>query len=63
MLSYYEPKFIEKFLWESGVLNFGKIRNDAYKNWLFCRHFEIVKHFVLFFYFIYLFIFLQNYVV
>ena len=29
MFSYFEPNFIEKFLWKSGFANFGKNRNDA----------------------------------
>ena len=29
MFSYFEPNFIEKFLWESGFSNFGQNRNDV----------------------------------
>ena len=29
MIFYFEPNFIEKFLWESGFSNFGRNRNDA----------------------------------
>ena len=29
MFSYFEPNFLEKFLWESGFSNFGQNRNDA----------------------------------
>ena len=29
MFSYFEPNFIEKFLWESVFSNFGQNRNDA----------------------------------
>ena len=29
MLSYYDPEFIEKFLWESGFTNFAQNRNDT----------------------------------
>ena len=29
MLSYFEPNFLEKFLWESGFSNFGQNQNDA----------------------------------
>ena len=28
MFSYFEPNFIEKFLWESGFSNFGQNWND-----------------------------------
>ena len=29
MISYFEPNFIVKFLWESGFSNFGRNRNDV----------------------------------
>ena len=29
MFSYFEPNFLEKFLWERGFSNFGQNRNDA----------------------------------
>ena len=29
MFSYFEPNFIEKFLWESGFSNFGQNQNDV----------------------------------
>ena len=45
MLSYYEPKFIEKFLWES----LAKIEMMRNKNRLFGRHFETVQHYTFFF--------------
>ena len=46
MFSYFEPNFIEKFLWESGFSKFGQNRNDARnKNRLFGRRFETVQHF------------------
>ena len=28
MFSYFEPNFIEKFLWESGFSNFGQNQNE-----------------------------------
>ena len=40
MFSYFEPNFIEKFLWERGFPNFGQNQNQ-----LFGRHFETVQHF------------------
>ena len=33
MLSYYEPKLIEKFLWESGFSNFGQNRIAKWVIW------------------------------
>ena len=45
MFSYFEPNFIEKFLWESGFPNFGQIEKTQNKNRLFGRHFEMVQHF------------------
>ena len=39
MFSYFEPNFIEKFLWESDFSNFGQNQNR-----LFGRHFEMIKH-------------------
>ena len=43
MFSYFEPNFIEKFLWKSGFSKFGQNRNYT-KNRLFGRHFETVLH-------------------
>ena len=43
--SYFEPNFIEKFLWESGFSNFGQIEMTRNKNRLFGRHFKTVQHF------------------
>ena len=45
MFFYFEPNFIEKFLWESGFSNFGKIEMMRNKIRLFGRHFETVQHF------------------
>ena len=50
MFSYFEPNFIEKFLWES-VFFFqilAKIEMTRNKNRLFGRHFETVQHFQIF---------------
>ena len=48
MFSYFEPNFIEKFLWESGYSNFGQKKMTRNKNQLFGRHFETVQHFQFF---------------
>ena len=54
MFSYFEPNFIEKFIWESGFFQIlAKIEMTRNKNRLFGRHFETVQHFHGFF-------FLQN---
>ena len=46
MISYFEPIFIEKFLWESVFSNFCRNRNDAkLKIGLFGRHFETEQFF------------------
>ena len=50
MFSYFEPNFIEKFLWKVFFQILAKIemtRNK--KNQLFGRHFETVQHFQYFF--------------
>ena len=49
MISYFEPNFIEKFLWESGFSNFGQIKMSGNENRLFGRHFETVHIFYIFF--------------
>ena len=49
MLSYYEPKFIEKLFWKSGFQILATIEMTRNKNRLFGRHFETVQHFILFF--------------
>ena len=54
MFSYFEPNFIEKFLWESVFFFFfffffqilAKIETTQTKNRLFGRHFETVQHFI-----------------
>ena len=51
MFSYFEPNFIEKFLWESVFQILVKIEMMRNKNWLFDRHFETVQHFQFFFFF------------
>ena len=50
MFSYFEPNFIEKFLWESGFQILAKIEMTRTKNRLFGRrHFETIQHFQNFF--------------
>ena len=49
MFSYFEPNFIEKFLWESGFQILAKIEMTQNKNRLFGLHFETVQHFHFFF--------------
>ena len=54
MFSYFEPNFIEKFLWESVFFFFqilAKIEMTRNKNRLIGRHFETVQHFHFFFFF------------
>ena len=48
MFSYFEPNFIEKFLWESGFQILAKIEMTQNRNRLFGRHFETVQHFQFF---------------
>ena len=48
MFSYFEPNFIEKFLWESGFQILAKIETMRNKNLFFDRHFETVQHFTIF---------------
>ena len=45
MVSYFEPNFIEKFLWESGFQILAKIEMTQNENRLFDRHFETVRQF------------------
>ena len=45
MFPYFEPNFIEKFLWESGFQILAKIEMTRNKNRLFVGHFETVQHF------------------
>ena len=49
MFSYFEPNFIEKFLWESAICVvfkiLAKIEMMRNKNRLFGRHFKTVQHF------------------
>ena len=53
MFSYFEPNFLEKFLWESVFFFFflilAKIEMMRTKNRLYGRHFETVQHFYFFF--------------
>ena len=50
MFSYFEPNFIEKFLWEKWFFQImDKIKMTRNKNLLFGRHFETVQHFLIFF--------------
>ena len=49
MFSYFEPNFIEKFLWERGFQILAKTEMTRNKNRLFDRHFETVQHFQFFF--------------
>ena len=35
MFSYFEPTFIEKFLWESGFSNFGHVTTFAKRKFVF----------------------------
>ena len=42
MFSYFEPNFIEKFLWESGFQILAKIEMTRNKNRLCGRHFKTV---------------------
>ena len=49
MFSYFEPNFIEKFLWENFFFQIlAKIEVTRNKNRLFGRHFETVHHFQFF---------------
>ena len=48
MFSYFEPDFIEKFLWESGFQILAEIEMTRNKNRLFGRHFEAVQHCIVF---------------
>ena len=50
MFSYFEPNFIEKFLWESGFSNFGQIEMTRNKNRLFGRHLKRYNIFIFFFF-------------
>ena len=45
MLSYYEPNFFEKFLWESVFQILAKIEMTQNKNLLFGCRFEMIQHF------------------
>ena len=49
MFSYFEPNFIEKFLWEVVFQISAKIEMTRNKNRLFGHHFETVQHFQFFF--------------
>ena len=49
MISYFEPNFIEKFLWESGFSNFRRTEMTRNEHRLFGRHFETVQIFNIFF--------------
>ena len=49
MISYFEPNFIEKFLWEKVFQILAKTEMTQNKNGLFGRHFETVQHFQFFF--------------
>ena len=46
MLSYYEPKFIEKFIFKLVFQILAKIKMMRNKNRLSGRHFEMVQHFI-----------------
>ena len=48
MFSYFEPNFIEKFLWESGLQILAKIEMTQNKNRIFGGHFETVQQFQIF---------------
>ena len=50
MFSYFEPNFIEKYLWESGFPILAKIEMMRNKNRLFGRHFETVQHLIFYFF-------------
>ena len=58
MFSYFEPNFIEKFLWESGFSNFAKIEMTQNKNRLLKYLVAIFKWFNILFNFLFLFFFL-----
>ena len=45
MFPYFEPNFIEKFLWESGFQILAKIEMTRNKNRLFGRLIQTVQHF------------------
>ena len=50
MFSYFEPNFIDKFLWKSGFFQIlVKIEMTRNKIRLLGRHFETVQHFHFFF--------------
>ena len=50
IISYFEPNFIKKFLWESGFFQiFAEIEMTQNENRLFGHHFETVKIFNIFF--------------
>ena len=49
MFSYFEPNFIEKYLWKSGFQILAKIEMMRNKNRLFGCHFETVQYFQFFF--------------
>ena len=53
MFSYFEPNFIEKFLWENAFSFFqifAKIEMTRNENRLFGRHFETTQYFPFFFF-------------
>ena len=56
MFSYFESTFIEKFLWESGISNFGHVTVSRNGNSFFGLHFETV-HFLNVCLFVCLFVF------
>ena len=56
MFSYFEPNFIEKFLWESGFSNFGQNRSEIKIGYL-AAIFKRYNNFI-FFFFLFLFLFL-----
>ena len=51
MFSYFEPNFIEKFLWERDFSNLAKIEMTRNKDWLFGRHFETEQLFIFYYFF------------
>ena len=51
MFSYFEPNFIEKFLWKSGFSILAKIEMMRNKNLLFGRHLKRYNIFSFFFFF------------
>ena len=44
---YFEPNFVDKFIWESGFSNFGNVNFLQNENLFFGRHFEPI-HFMIF---------------